>query len=339
MMEREDLGELREDTVVFVLPARPPFRLDLTAWTLRRRPDNRIDRWDGRVYRRVLLVGQDRTPVDVEVQQSEALSGSPELQVTVSKLPGRLDVEHDVTAQLTRALGLNLDLQGFYQLAERDPILVRLVAPFRGVKPPRFPTVFEALVNAIACQQLSLTLGILLLNRLTAAFGRPGAGPGIGAGETGARAFPAPEDLAEVSPEELRPFGFSRQKSRYLIDLARAVADGTLDLEALADLGDEDALARLKELRGIGRWSAEYVLLRGLGRLDVFPGDDVGARNRLQRRLGLEDKLDYDGVQRTVQRWRPYRGLIYFFMLLDGLAAAGAIEGIEIDEGSGPETK
>jgi DNA-3-methyladenine glycosylase II len=72
-------------------------------------------------------------------------------------------------------------------------------------------------------------------------------------------------------------------------------------------------------LRGVGRWPSEYVLLRGLGRLHVFPGDDVGARNNLQRWLGLLEPPDYDGVRRVLAKWAPFQGLVYLHLLLRGL--------------------
>ena len=97
--------------------------------------------------------------------------------------------------------------------------------------------------------------------------------------------------------------------------------------EDITGLDDDDAVAELQALRGIGRWSAEYVLLRGLGRLNVFPGDDVGARNNLRRRLGITAALDYAGVRRITERWAPYSGLVYFHFLLAGIDAAGWLEG------------
>jgi DNA-3-methyladenine glycosylase II len=80
----------------------------------------------------------------------------------------------------------------------------------------------------------------------------------------------------------------------------------------------------LRTLRGVGRWTAEYVLLRGLGRLHVFPGDDVGARNNLQRWLGLLEPLDYEGAQRTLAQWAPFQGLVYFHLLLRSLQLESA---------------
>jgi DNA-3-methyladenine glycosylase II len=109
------------------------------------------------------------------------------------------------------------------------------------------------------------------------------------------------------------------------MELSHAIVERGLDLEALATLRDEEALAQLLRWKGVGRWTAEYVLLRGLGRLHVFPGDDVGARNNLQRWLGLKKPLDYEGTRRTLAKWKPYAGFIYFHLLLDGLADAGVL--------------
>ena len=95
------------------------------------------------------------------------------------------------------------------------------------------------------------------------------------------------------------------------------------DLEGLADLPDDEAVNRLCELRGVGRWTAEYVLLRGLGRTHIFPGDDVGACNNLQRWLRLTKPLDYQAVRRILSRWDDYAGLVYFHLLLDRLGEAG----------------
>ena len=85
------------------------------------------------------------------------------------------------------------------------------------------------------------------------------------------------------------------------------------------------ARERLLELDGVGRWTAEYALLRGLGRLDVFPGDDVGARKRLARWLNRRTSFDYEGVQSAVRRWHPYSGFAYFHLLLQGLLEAGEL--------------
>lgn len=296
----------------FAIAATPPFRLDLTALALRRRPTNAVDGWDGRTYERTL--GIDGAAVELAAVQV-APPASPRLEVTLRGAALDDGVEAAARAALARLLGLELDLAGFYAKVAGDPLLGPLAERFAGVKPPRFPTMFECLVNAIACQQLTLAVGITLLSRLAAAHGA--------AVESSARhAFPAPERLAALAPEELRPLGFSGAKARSITELAAAATSGEIDLEALATADDEAVVAALTDRRGIGRWSAEYALLRGLGRLHVFPGDDVGARNNLARWLGVEGPLDYAGVRAAVARYQPYAGLVYFHLLLAGIDPA-----------------
>lgn len=303
--------------LVYTLRPVPPFRLDLAAWTLRRRPENIIDRWDGRSYRRVLALANG--PVEVTVDQTGPPE-SPRLQVEMVGERAGPGIKADVTAALERLLGLRADLAEFERFAARDERLGTLARRFRGMKPPKFPTVFECVVNAVACQQVTLTLGIRLLGRLAEA-----SGLAMGGEDSPVYSFPQPERLAGLKPEEFRALGFSRQKARALIELSSAVAEERLDLETLATESDEAALDRLLQIRGVGRWTAEYVLLRGLGRLHVFPGDDVGARNNLVRWLGLTDPLDYDGVRESLTRWKDYGGLIYFHLLLDRIAEAGCV--------------
>ncbi|HXE12574.1 MAG TPA: hypothetical protein VN633_10670 [Bryobacteraceae bacterium] len=211
-------------------------------------------------------------------------------------------------------------MRPFYGHANQDPRLSDLVHRFYGLKPPRFPSVFEALVNGIACQQLSLAVGITLLNRLSEAYG-----VGFREADHVQYSFATPELLACARLRDLRKLGFSSNKSRALVELASAVASGCLDLERLATIDNEEAVDQLLTIRGVGRWTAEYVLLRGLGRIAVFPGDDVGARNSLFHWLGLRKPLDYRGVGRALRKWRSYAGLIYFHLLMDRLDAAGYV--------------
>ena len=317
------------DQNTFELTPVSPFRLDLTAWTLRRRPANVVDRWDGATYRRVLPLTAG--PVEVAVSQVSPLE-TPQLQVVVTGQPVCDAVRTEVTTALERLLGLRIDLAEFYLFAAHDLRLGPLAQRFQGMKPPRFGTVFEGVINAMACQQLTLTLGVHLLNRLAVA-----CGVAFGEGDATVHAFPGPEDLARLSPADLRQFGFSHQKGRAMIELARSVAEGRLDLEELATLPDDVAVTRLCELRGVGRWTAEYVLLRGLGRTHIFPGDDVGARKSLKRWLRLAKPLDYEGVRGVLSEWDGYAGLVYFHLLLDRLAEAGNLSEKKSGEPSGTD--
>ncbi|MDE2177647.1 MAG: DNA-3-methyladenine glycosylase 2 family protein [Xanthomonadaceae bacterium] len=299
------------------LEARAPFRLDLTVWALRRQPGNRIDTWQSGVYRRCF--GSHAGAVLAEVHQYGSTQ-QPMLQVRLHGVaeddPARRE---DIVAVLRRMLGLDVDLSGFYAQAAGDPDLEPLALRYRGLKPPRFATLFEALANAVACQQVSLASGIALLGRLSAQFGpaHPLA-PEL-------HAFPHPRDLCDADPAALRALGFSQQKAGYLTGLARDLAGGKLTAAALEMADDAGAMRMLSTLRGIKRWSAQYVALRGLGRLGVFPVDDVGAHKHLAAWLGLP-RLDAEATAALVQRWQPYAGLLYFHVLLKRLEEGGYLQ-------------
>ena len=170
--------------------------LGLDGLGARRDPRNQIDRWDGREYRRVLLV--KGVPVETVVTQV-APAERPELLVAASPAKRVPRLRKGIAEALDAMLGLSLDLSEFYRFAARQRRLGRLALRFRGLKPPRFPTVWDALVNAISCQQLSLTVGIILMNRLAARFGVSFS--------SGLRAFPRPTDLARAQPFGLEEHG------------------------------------------------------------------------------------------------------------------------------------
>lgn len=292
-----------------------PYRLDLTAWVLRRRPQNRIDQWNG-AYRRALMV--DGRALSIEVaQQPEA----PTLHVSVLT-PGHLSPPDRLAIgnQVELLLGTGVDLRPFFRLVDGDPDLGGLKDRFLGVHPTRFPSLFESIVNAIANQQLSLEVGIELLNRFAEQFGaRP-------RDEHGLIAFPEPEAVMGASLADLRDLGFSDRKAEYILGCADAIATGALRQQSLEDTDRGRARDILLAIRGIGPWSADYILLRGMGQLDVYPADDVGARNKLQALLSLELPPSRDEIVAIVRRWEPWAGMAYFHLLLDGLAQRGCLD-------------
>jgi DNA-3-methyladenine glycosylase II len=301
-------------TVVVV----PPFRLDFTVLALQRREKNIVDQWDGIRYTRVLVYGNDT--IKMTATQGGAYK-NPRVIITLDgKADLKSEMEQDIKLLVQKVLGLNVNLQQFYTCAESSEVIAPLVKHFLGVKPPRFPSLFEALVNAIACQQVSLDAAIQILNRFSERFGMQ-----FDDGKTISYGFPRPEDLMSFSEEDIKAVGFSRQKACSIKALAIGVQNHSIDFSCIDGMTNEGIADYLSTIRGIGRWSIEYVLLRGLGRLDMFPGDDIGAQNNLQRLFHLEKKPDYEQIKRLTSQWMPYQGLVYFHLLLDKLRAKGVI--------------
>ena len=301
--------------LTFTLAPRAPFRLDLTVWALRRRAHNLVDRFDDGVWRRVVMIGG--TPAAIAVAQTRR-GVRPQIEVRISAARPRA-VKDTVAAIVTTMLGLDRDLSEFYRLARRDARMHELAERLRGMKPVRYATVFEAFANAVACQLVSLSAGMHVLNRLADAFGTRAQINGVPM-----QSFPTAAAVARSNPDAMRALGLSRQKGEYLIGLARLALDkNDRDFASIARLDDADAFARLRNIRGVGRWTAEYVMLRGFGRIDIFPGDDVGGRNKLSEWFGTKDPRTYDSVSAMLQRWHPYAGLIYLHLIVNA-ATGGA---------------
>jgi DNA-3-methyladenine glycosylase II len=125
---------------------------------------------------------------------------------------------------------------------------------------------------------------------------------------------PTPEALASVSDEQFRTVGMSRQKSAYLRDLSGKVLSGSLDLNGLDSMPDDEVIAALVQVKGIGRWSAEMFLMFRLHRPDVLPVGDLGIVNAVQRVYGLRKKPTPDRIRRIGDAWRPYRSVAAWYL-------------------------
>lgn len=334
---RRAAGQAAELTrVEFALKPPQPFRLDLTALALVRRPNNRLDTWREGVYRRWVPVREPYGPEPVEqflleVADGGAAAAQPSTGARTGSLlvraSGRLPEQLLATAAeraVTHMFGFEADLAPFRLLAASDERLAPLVARLEGLRPPRYPGVFQALLNAVPCQQVTLVLGLRLLEALARAYG-----PSIhvelqDSGQAAPLPLPDATALAAREPAELTALGLSGAKARTLIELAQECVDGVLDLAALPSATNEVVAERLQRLFGVGRWTSDYVLLRGLGRLDVFPYGDSGARNGLARFMGVAGKPSYEWVAETVRPWQPYAGFVYLHLLVAGMVDSGA---------------
>jgi len=186
----------------------------------------------------------------------------------------------------------------------------------RGVKPPRYPTLWEAIVNAVVFQQVSIHAAGAILRRVIERYEAPTL-----VGETRLHPFPEPHVIADADAEELRALGLSINKVVALRGLARALIDGEIAESDLTPLSTPALIERLVTHRGIGPWTAAVIALRGLGRLDIFPEKDSGVAVSLKALSG-EAEADAAAVLDTLG---SQRGMLYYHLLLGRLAARGEI--------------
>jgi DNA-3-methyladenine glycosylase II len=294
---------------------RAPFHLEATVRVLQRRPDNRVEKWQDGRYRR--LFATDAGLVLVEANNAGTIA-APEIRWRV--LAGQPD-EATVTRldrALGRVLGLDIDPAPLERQARAEAPLKANARALAGMRPPRFADWYEAFGNVIPFQQVSLEAGIAIVGRFIERFGES-----LALDEQRYFTFPAPARVAEAKVETLRECGLSRTKANALVAIASAIASGELSRERIASLSTADALAKLRELRGIGPWSAGLALLRGLGRLDVFPPGDAGAQKGLARLLRLDETGESLGE--VAERFGRYRGYLYFQSLGANLLGKGLI--------------
>jgi DNA-3-methyladenine glycosylase II len=286
------------------LSTRAPFHLEATVRVLQRRPTNQVEVWERGRYVRVLRTSEDLTLVEVE---NRGTIDAPDVRYAVRHGNPSIATRRQLARTLRKVLGLDVDAGPPQRLVEADRRLRPVALALRGMRPPRFAEWFETFVNVVPFQQLSLEAGLAIVGRLVERFGEQV--------EQSGRPFhasPTARAVAGARLEALRKCGLSSRKAESLRSLARAIESGELAEDRIAGLNTDDALRALVELPGIGRWSASLVLLRGLGRLDVFPPGDVGAARGLGALMHLRPGAS---LGRRVERFGAYRGYLYFYAL------------------------
>ncbi|HEX7043776.1 MAG TPA: AlkA N-terminal domain-containing protein, partial [Burkholderiales bacterium] len=292
------------------LPVTGPFHLEATVRVLQRRPTDPVDLWERGRYRRLFATPHGLALVDVV---NRGTVDAPDVRCVFRA--GKAAAAAFVDAVLRNVLGLDVDPQPLQRFAADEPALHATVAALRGMRPPRFPGFFETFARVIPFQQLSIDAGVAIVARLVRRFGDS-------VRDAGGRyfAFPTADAIAAARIARLRACGLSTKKAQTLRYIARLIASGALRAEEIAEVGTAEALRLLTELPGIGPWSAALVLLRGFGRLDVFPPKDVGAARALAALL----RLDADApIEHVVRRFGDRRGYLYFCGLGSSLLANG----------------
>ena len=201
----------------------------------------------------------------------------------------------------------------FYELGRADEAMAGLVERFYGLHLPHTATVFEALVLAVLGQQISTSVARIIRTLLIETFGPSGEF----CGQT-YYAFPRPEAIWASSPAELHTMKLTQRKSEYVHGLAGSALDSALGLESLAGLTDQQIVQKLTALRGVGLWTAQWALIRAVGRPDALPLGDLALRRVVSRLFTDGADVTDAQVAEIAQRWSPYRtyATVYLFSAL-----------------------
>jgi len=212
-----------------------------------------------------------------------------------------------VLGAVRRAFALDLDLAAFQRhMDAADPVLAGIARRYSGARPIGAFDLFESLAFSIIAQQITMSFAFTLKEALVEL-----AGGMFG----GYPAFPSAQSVAKLEYSDLTGRKYTRKKAEYIIDIARAVTAGQLDLDAAVAQPFEAAVKALTAIRGVGRWTAECLLMDA-GAPDAFPAGDIGIRNAVQRFYGLDHQPAEAEVRELGRPWAPYGALTSFYLWL-----------------------
>ena len=277
-----------------------PFDFELTAGYLtyfqgRYATDSLVDG----VYRRLLDL--DGQLVLASVSSLGSLE-KPELSVELQGEGLTSDNVEVATDKVAWILGVGQELEPFYSSAQGDPAMAAITQRFHGLHMPHTASVFEALVLAILGQQIATNVARIIRTLLIETYGPRQTIDG----ET-YYAFPRPETLAALRVEDLRGMKLSQRKAEYVHGIACTALDDPEFIEGLHHLDDEAVVRQITSLRGVGNWTAQWLLIRALGRPDALPLGDLALRRVVSRLYFQDEPLNDTQVEEFCRRWSPYR--------------------------------
>lgn len=261
--------------------------------------------------REAQLIRTIRFDGHILVMQAESVGSvnEPKLRVTLHG-SNMEDLDRDrLKRYLETMLSTSLDLQTFYDHLAGDIRLEPLVERFYGLRFILEADLFECMTKTIIGQQLNLAFASTLNRRLMELTTKPVHWEGMEL-----PVFPACEQIAHLEYSQLRDLQFSQRKAEYVIDFARLVASGGLDLNQLHTVTNEEIVAKLSKIRGIGRWTAECFLMFGMGRTDLLPAADIGLRNGVKKLYGLLEQPTEAAVRDLGAAWAPWSSYVTFYL-------------------------
>jgi DNA-3-methyladenine glycosylase II len=229
-------------------------------------------------------------------------------KISLQALKGNGDAE-EVRTYINEWFDLDNDIRPFYALAAKDKLLAPLAKRFHGLRVIGIPDLFEAFAWAVTGQQINLAFAYTLKRRLVEAFGGSMTHEG-----RKHFIFPDPQVIAGLNISDLMPLQYSERKAEYLITIAQKIASGEVSKDKLLAMSRGEVEQELVSIRGIGKWTAHYVMMKSLRDHSAFPVGDVGLQNAIKHLLGLAAKPTPEEVAKLGRKWKGWEAYATFYL-------------------------
>jgi len=302
-------GTILTKTERLILKPIPPFDFHLSAIVFSE-GDRQIRRFEKGKFWQVIRIDDKIVLVTIKAMGSV---DNPKLLVELKSNQETSASDKNKARQIVNTiLNLDFDLRSFYEHVKNDKILTELIQRLRGLRVPTTPTVFEALIDSIIEQQISLNVAHVLETRVIKTFGEA-----LNLDSEVYYAYPTPQRLASADLHRLRKCGLSQKKAEYVNQVSSLITIGKLDLERFREYRNaEEIVSELDEIRGIGIWTAELTMVRGMGRVDVMPADDLGVRRTISHFYRKDRRISSEEARKIGEKWGKWKGLAAFYLIV-----------------------
>jgi DNA-3-methyladenine glycosylase II len=269
-----------------------------------------IRRYEKGYFWQLVRIGNDLVLV---VLHSTGTKSDPEMTLNLeSEQMINPRLVEKISSIVSHIYNLELDLDKFYNDLEEDGVIERIISQLWGLKNPLTPTIFEALIDSVIEQQISLKVAHTLQNRVTKRFG-----DWIELNGSKYYTYPSPENLYKIEPQDLRDCGLTYRKAEYIIDISKAIFKEEIGLENMTRIKNTpELIEELCGMRGVGIWTAELTVLRSLGRYDAIPGDDVALRRIMSNYYCGGEAVTPSMARQIAAKWGDWKGLASFYLEL-----------------------
>ena len=287
----------------------PPFDFNLSA-RIFSNGDKQIRKYENGKYWQVTRINDKLT---LSTIAALGTVNKPKLLVELESNEEISDKDEKIAKETVSSLfNMDMDLKSFCEEVGNDRIMSGLTRKLRGLRSPTAETVFEALISSITEQQISLNVAFSIQRRIIKAFG-----------DTleiqGKRyyAFPTPQKLASSTTEELRNCGLSLRKAEYIHGASELVTSKKLDLDKFKNYDNtKEIIDELCEIRGIGVWTAELTVIRGMQKFEAIPADDIGLQRHVSHYYFGGKKISSQELRKVAEKWGKWKGLAGFYLIV-----------------------